>query len=671
MTTQGVSLTLNLADSSKSSRIIFGSLFLAHRIKVEIAERIARKMANAYPPISFIKNSHFIPFDTGFKPCVVVAHHYVEQNGQSCKLGSSVEFCLKFNSDYLNDGYVGFNIPEIKCNAADLGDIIVKPYDADVLTANADTPTNFGQGRLALAGELSKVNVADGFSYVFNGVNPVNTQVVYNGLTYDINVSPGAGVAGDISYLYTDAHGTFVAGPDGTAVQPTLNGFGAGGQAAKVQRTNYVRAADLLGIKIAEMVEFSADNSLIADYSSYDVVNFREKFLSEGISRNAYDRLIGHDVPQNLTALQTTLTSTNVPGLSADRAFVNSFQEHTSFSSGLQVPKPVIAAHKVWHPLMFWFNCKRKDALPIMCTPDADLVFKVNTAPLDSLYFPVAGDTYIQEHVVLHGADNTNVATPDVVVQRRIPYLVPESKIITNCCEICTTLTTCQIYLDDIVHDILINRIGFHLIRIIRRAKNTLTSGDACVEVNGIKWPVEYFFVRDIPLENKALVAPYHVATDWYKCGNQTREIDQGQWVSQFEKTLVGGVTTYTRVLTQLKHREIVSASPAITHFGVSIYDTKFFDKVTREFYANYIPYAYSNGYIISDKEKVQALMINFAQIPGYSNPNGIFNISKTRNLNYELVTETGSSGKVEAHTSAHCINFILISDGSMAVRYQ
>lgn len=65
-----------------------------------------------------------------------------------------------------------------------------------------------------------------------------------------------------------------------------------------------------------------------------------------------------------------------------------------------------------------------------------------------------------------------------------------------------------------------------------------------------------------------------------------------------------------------------------------------------------------------------QNIMYNFAEIPGYSNPNGHFNISKTRNINYRIDANLGPTGKVNCITDAHCLNFIVISDGSLSLRY-
>ena len=60
--------------------------------------------------------------------------------------------------------YYLFDMPEISATEAPLGDIIVQPYDADVLQANGGLSVNFGQGRLATATEVP--NYFNGFNRI-------------------------------------------------------------------------------------------------------------------------------------------------------------------------------------------------------------------------------------------------------------------------------------------------------------------------------------------------------------------------------------------------------------------------------------------------------------------------------------------------------------------------
>jgi hypothetical protein len=670
MPTGAVALTLSISVG-KTDRIIYASAFLCSRLQHIIAHRRKMNMDNIYPSISEIKTTHFICFDVSFKPCVITAHEYIRQTPKGVQLGSEVGFELRFNSDYLNDMFFEFEMPQISCTSSVLPDIIVQPFDQVVSVANGSMPTNFGQGRLAVPGEVA--NVLDGFSYQFTAGNPVQTTVAYNGQSYTIAIAGGAGTVGGISYLYTDSNGVFIAGPNGKAVVPTTNGFGAGtGQDPQVQRANYVRAAELIGAKITQRVNFEVDTSLVAEYHVSSIVNYRDRFLSDSVSRNAYDLLIGQEVAYDYIHEKVVSCQTNVPGLGLDMPFVGTHREVTRVANGLQTPKPVIPVHTLNCPALFWFALKRKDSIPVLCLPDADIRFNITTAKLSDLYYPAPGDTFIQETITMVNAAGNSISTPDIQSQRRIPFLIPGSTVVADG-SVTAHLNTCQIFLDDCVHTVILNRIGFHLIRILRHQMVTLDQTEKSYEINGIKWPVEYVFVRDIPREN---TLGNFAADNWWRCGHQIVTAEQGNWcASTFPTTTTVGqttTTTYSKELVQCHPAFVRQVLPAITKFGVEIYDTVFFEKRDSDFYRQYIPYAYCNGYIMSNDgpQYQQNIMFNFAQIPGYSNPTCHFNVSKTRNINYLIDADLGGMNKVDCHTDAHCINFIVISDGSLALRY-
>ena len=674
----GSAVALKLAISvGKTDRILLASQFLCSRLHNIIAYRKKNNMDNIFPSISEIKTTHFICFDVSFKPCVITAHEYIRQHGKGAAFGDETGFELKFNSDYLNDTFFEFDMPQVYCKPADLPNIIVQPADINVFIANNNTATNFGQGRLATAGEVT--NVFDGYSYQFVAGNPVATTVTYGNLSYTIPISAAGPplVPGGISYIYTDSLGTFIAGPDGTASVPSANGFGTGAQLPKVQVANYVRAAELLGAKLTQRCHFNVDTNEVATYHSSSIVNYRDRFLCEPISRNAYDLLIGQEVPYDYYHQTVTNYGVNVPGL-GNTVGVNAVpvagthRQVTKLANGLQTPKPIIQAHKLICPALFWFNQKRKDSIPVLCLPDADVEFNVRVAPFENLYYPAPADLYIQETVTLVPPGPNTIANPSVTLQRRTPFLVPGS-VASYSGSLIAHLNTCQIFLDDCVHTVLLNRIGFHLIRILRHNETILDNDSKNYEINGIKWPVEYAFVRDIPQENTNEKFPYFAADNWWRCGHQIIVPDQGQWCANtIPQVNAAGVTVYNKVLTQCHNGEIRIVEPAITKFGVDIYDTSFFDKRESEFYRQYIPYAYCNGYIMTNDgpQFQQNIMYNFAEIPGYSNPNGHFNISKTRNIVYQIDANLGPTGKVNCITDCHCINFIVISDGSLSLRY-
>lgn len=676
----GISVTIQLTvNVGKLDRILFAAAYLCQRLQAITLYKRNKGYSNIFPSIAEIKTTHFMVFDVSFKPCIVVAHEYVRQSAKNANLGNDIEFEIKFACDYLNDMFYEFDMPEVSATQAPLGDIIVEPYDLDVLQSNGGLPVNFGQGRLANATESA--NYFNGFNYTFVGANPVSTQVTYGNNLYLLQVAADnvAYGRGAISYLYTDSCGNFIAGPDGTASAPNANGFGTGQGNPKVTVANYVRAADLLGLKMTDQNYFHVDNNEISVYHSSYGVNLRERMMTKGICRNQFDRLIGQEVPYDYVKEKAVHMASNVPGLNPTAAVTDVHREYTKVARGLQTPKPLIENHKVLVPLLHWFNQKRKDSIPLLCLPDANVCFKTKVPPLNQLYYVAPGDLYIQETVNLLSAAGPygSLVNPNVVIQRRTPFLVPGS-VVQSSGQFLAHIVMCHIYLDDCVHAILLHRIGFHLIRVIRRSVVVVNTTDGEFDVNNVKWPVEYAFLRDIPYENIDESVP-DTAENWWRCGHQRWEVDPKSFCCNTvpNDTVIidqGGdpqyQTIYTKHVNQCHFEKIKVVEEAVTEFGLNIYDADFYEKQATTFYRNYLPFAYSNGYVVGDDVALPGMMFTIAQIPGYSNPNGHFNVSKTRNVKYNLTTVLGPKGKVALISDYTCINFIIISDGSLIIRY-
>jgi hypothetical protein len=679
MPSGSVSVMLSIS-TGKLDRILYATAYLCQRLQTITLFRQRRGMDNIFPSTAEIKTSHLFIFDVSFKPCIIVAQEYVRQQAKNPCLGSDVDYEPKFACDYANDMYFEDYMPEISASSAALGDIIVEPFDQNLFILNQNTATNFGQGRLAQAGELT--NFIDGFTYGFPGAPnvPVNAVVNYGSSFYTLRIAANnlEYGRGDISYIYTDASGNFIAGPDGKFSQPDANGFGTGAQLPAVVRANYVRAAELPGIKLHDEVLFQVDNNEIARYHSSFAVNYRERFLTKGVSRDQYDRLIGQSVPYDYIHEKQIQHDSNVQGLGTDMPVLSVHQEYTKVTFGLQTPVPVIPRHTLITPVLFWFCMKRKDSIPIVCLPDANIIVRARKVDLSRLYYVAPGDLYIQETIYLNNNASPpfgSMINPNVKIQNRVPFLIPGSTVVSKGALI-SHLNMCHMYLDDCVHTILLHRIGFHLIRIIRRSVISVKETETEIELNGIKWPVEYVFVRDIPYENTDETNP-KTADNWYRCGHQN-------WIPAGEvctstypnDTVVINLglpvyqTIWEKSISQCVPGQIRVTTDAVVQFGVTIYDTVFFEKQMRKFYSDYIPYAYCNGFITGNDESSNNIMFNFAQIPGYSNPNGHFNVSKTRSVVYRVDVVLGPNGKVALISDTVCLNFIIISDGSMVVRY-
>lgn len=682
MSTRSTIVQLIQTPIGRQAQILAAVPFLHQSLNAQIMARQRQGYLNKYPALSAIQLTHFLPMNTSFKPCVIVAFEYIRSNEKSCP-GQSVEIEMKQNCDYINDMYLEVDTPQVSCNLANLPDIVVKPKNLDTYALNGSVSLNFGTGALNTPTQEASgtiINVPDGVNYLMDLTAlppvPVDTPIEVNGQDYVIQVSdiPGGVPNGGITYTYVDAAGNFIAGPDGRAANPGVNGFG-GGQVSddRVQRANYTKGAELFGLKMFPRIYFRVDDNTISDYSSKAAVAYRKRRLGP-LTRRAFDRLIGQETPDDEVLGSHTLEGSTSSSFPVGGEHLQTGRHYMRTANGLQTPKPVHESTKIIVPILHWFTVERRTSLPVVCMPDGKLIIKADVAKTENLFYPAPG-LFIEERVTAVSVVNPvgTLAVPNLFNLRRIPYVIPGSVVVANDnASDCITLVTCNILLDELIHNIVINRIGFNLIILHREEIQYLKNSESdTVNVNQLKWPTEYIHIFDQLAENvdERLSS---TAENWHRCGKIT-QYDTTDYIHHPFQRVVGGVTQYE--LHRIPRR--VSSSShvqnVVSNLGVYIYDAPFFSKDnTRTFYSDYLPFTYSNGNISCDTEKDSPIFINFANVPGPYQPSGFVNLSKNKNmyLELEIGPELSTSKKGLLHMIAIVRNFILIADGSCIVRF-
>jgi len=662
----------------RQASLLTAGPFLQAVINRHINNRTAQGLP-PFPSIGIIHTTHFLCLSTAFKPCVVTAFEYVKTT-ETLNEGACTEIELKQNCDYVNDMYIEIDTPVVTCDPVALPDIVVKPKDLNVYAANGNKSLNFGTGQLNNATEEASGNitVTDGFNYqydVLGGDFAATTSITSNGKIYNINYSlPLDNTSiGGISYTYVDQHGNFIAGPNGQAVTPDKNGFGAG-QGSRILRANYVRACDFPGVKYFHHNIFKVDDNNISEYHSLAQMNFRERRLTPTV-RKAFDRLVGQEEVFDEIAENHTAAGDTSSGFAAGASQLEYGRHYHRRASGLQTPKPSQPSQRLYIPCMHWFNIERKTSLPVVCMPDGRLVISVHNSPLDHIFFPAAG-IYIQETVYANsvaGGANGTQADPHVFLNRRIPFIIPGSKVSASASNKNVSLITCNILLDELIHMMVISRIGFNLITLIRQENITVNSSDSTNElrVQQLKWPTEYLCINDQPYENFDHSKP-ETAENWWRCGYQTKyDASEFLHVTRREPK-IGANAVYWKEYLQIGCKWERHIEHVVQTLGVNIYDTYFYSKDNkREFYSQYLPYAYCNGFIASDTQH-NSIFITFANIPGPYQPSGFVNLSKTKEMFLDMTVSPNISlqSKARINIQSWCRNFLLIADGSCIVRF-
>jgi hypothetical protein len=652
------------------------------------------------PTIPEATSTHNCVLSKSFRPSVLIAVEYTSTSGVG-SLGGVIEFTPKHNSDYQNDAYVKFTLPEVSCTSAPLPDIVVRSVHrlpSAIAAGSVPNPLNFATGSVVPAISVQTASVVkNGFTYSVDALGALvpNDPITWNGRTWYLRLSAEAATngVGSISYTYTDAYGNFVAGPDGKASPPTADGLGGGLAATpRVQVANNVVAADFIGVKLCSNVAYSVDENRIDEYTANIAMMRRDSFISEGAQRN-FDRLVGQEVPFTSPVEVHAIGGNTTNGFGSGKLCQDSYREYRKFATGLQTPKPVQPSQVVHIPLMFYHNLCRANAMPTCIHPDASLSYTIQTPTLQELYYPCAGAVFIEERVTLYSAvASGTIVAPRHELMRRIPFLVPGSVVQTTVRDVNLSpqLFLCNLYLDDVLHLCLLSRVFFRMIRLfVDQSLNVSldSSGAQEVELTG-KFPVEYVMLTERSLSSFDGMSVDN-AQDWHENGFVYRD-DQSKFIHRTVRLRSGLVNDYVTYHDQLSCEHVKTVSPIISSMSVSVYDTSYQSMVDGSFYTDYLQYTLNNGIWHSNDKQCPRKIINFSHRPGDDVVMGHCSVSKQRSIKLQMNINTprvepsrdGIQGgdvvvrsvgysKARIIATLSQINFLLGSDGAMSRRYQ
>jgi len=643
--------------------------------------RMKRGFTNPYPTIADIEKTHFVAVNDTFKPVAAIALEYQEYKPTgSSALGELVEIEIKDSGDFFSDMGLEVVIPAVQCGSAALPDIVVNPSGQLLTPANqplnGGNAVNFGTGADAGAGDV--VNVDEGAVYDFTGGALATQAVLVNGVAYNLYTAAaataalGAPALGSIQYLYTDHCGNFIAGPNGTDAFPTNDGFGGAGGTA-VLASNYVRLAEFPGARLCEHTRFMIDRKTIDEYSDLTIVEFRSRCCMQGWKREGFDRCIGQEVPLHARADSNCAWEgqASMCDLTGSVAY-SDLREQCQALGGAQTPKVIQPELRVIIPLLFWFCLSKRSALCGICIPDGDKVVQVRYAPLANLYYAAPGDLFIQERIVYYPAVPA-ATSPIITTLRRIPYIVPgSSPEYVSSQNVITSLIVCNLFVEDCVHDIYVHKIGFNLCRLHLEQRRVLQADSDEVLLNQIKWPVEYLFFKFIANANTDASNTY-LYEDWHRCNLSQRSICPTTCTNWTPSVAPAVLTTASQLVhTQCKAVTINKPLEIVDDFELIVQNASIYCQFPTLFYTSYIPLLYGGTNISTGgDDECPSLMATLALFPGSYQPSGHVNLSKSREFYAKYNSSyISSSTRATLWTLACVMNFILIADGTLVVRY-
>ena len=100
------------------------------------------------------------------------------------------------------------------------------------------------------------------------------------------------------------------------------------------------------------------------------------------------------------------------------------------------------------------------------------------------------------------------------------------------------------------------------------------------------------------------------------------------------------------------------------------------FQKLDQQFYSSYEPMVFGDHTLVTPADS-GAMLINFSMFPLVNQPAGSINVSRAREFYIRvyssIIGAPGATGVIQSGqmiSAARAINFVLISDGSMVLRY-
>lgn len=654
-----------IANDGKADRMIMATKLLNQRIKDVMCARKRAGKEDHTPTLVDLERTHIVFVNAHFKPFAAIGYEYNKVRPQSGNpsLGNTVTFSIPQFGDFFHD-MVG----------------------RQVLSAcNSSAQSSPSPGDVSSGGTIYPVAP--------NDWNNSTSLVSANGVT-------------GVSYSLVDAYGNAV--PNGT------NGAWR----------NLVRYCEFPGERLYQTVKFDVNGNPLDEYADY-TINMIRKFTIGTDKMTGYKRMVGQEVPREAYGgpkLCSTMDSNsgttppfttfglsgyaNVPTIpqhsvnpvsATDAPFLarafpdNSWDvtlsgtiDHTTLSpaaygyldvvrecrqfvDGPQTPKYQQPPLEIWNKLRFWHNDDVRLAIPSVAIPFGQRFKTIDFARQEMLTFEFPG-LYIKQTIDSGPVAGLPAVSGNLRTVQYRPWISAGtiSEVILSGVELLVN----NIFVNPEVHDIFIKRIGFSLIRVYRQHKvrSNNTEHDEKL-LSQLKWPIEYMFIALRPTWNSSNQNSQQWR-DWHRMTKLTDVNCSGYDMAEIGTPNATAATVHVSrigdIMATTCFKELKTAdSITLTAHGINIHDN-----FPATFFNSYNPFHYGGPAIVTPSDE-GAMMVNFALYPQSYQPSGHLNVSRARELFLHWTTRyTSANNPVELVVSAKAINFGLITDGSLVLRY-
>ena len=633
-----------VVNQGKLDKLIMAPDLLAKRIDQIVCRNkdMGKRGGDAMPTLVDIEKTHILFVNAHFKPFVEVSNEYIKCNvyGGTVSWDTELTFDIPQSGEFFSDPVLYAKIAAASCGTT------------GTLPAFPSNPTGFDETDQATDGDKAAVYFKDG------------------GATFTL-----------CTYQYMKS--------DGTAIDRTATNF-----------QNFIRYVEYPGERFLSKAQFKVSHNPIDEYVPDDVVMHR-KFKIMPHKLVGWQKLMGQQVPiKGYTELSTIKDVSSWPSdhtgvdsiVAPSASSETSIREYTILN-GPQTPKAQQPALDLVIPILFWF------ADPKVCVPSVSIPFGQRHILLtinksENILYAAPGDVKLRlvtEVVTVNGGDELTTSYKSYVSEQSV--MAASSDIVEP------SITSMILYINNYhinahIHDIYLKRISFNLIRVRRHHKAILDKPEHSEQLTSFKLAVESIYFGFKPQKNvtKPVYATNGVGVtsgnkniwrDWHRYTSLTDNVSHVKTFTQMPYlTAVAAPNAFSvdNLKDETEYRaQCLSETEKITYpvstavvdkIKIESHSNVLYRLIEKDFFNAYIPYQFGCNTIVSPEDD-GLFAVNWCLYPGSYQPSGHFNLSRAKDTYIHWTSSfISTSNQVDFHASATIINFALISDGSMILRF-
>jgi hypothetical protein len=461
-----------------------------------------------------------------------------------------------------------------------------------------------------------------------------------------------------------------------------------------VNSADRVRYVAMIGHKLFKKVSFKINAAPLDSYTSEDY-NAYFQFHVPPAKRTGWLRNVGQEIPENAY-------------VTGDPTF-DMFREYKIFGDGNQTFKQAHAPIDLWIPLLFWFR-NIENALPNLVIPygQTDITIDLASASeivgfadyggggtykdpkIDSITMYM-NNIFMQPEITkifmckfgfslirVHGRHvsyNTSLSNDNLHLSGLkwptetlyVCFKPVKNETLSQCWHKCSQLTLNNIKVPVVAKNsttVIILAAG-----VAKSTSNTASSsyvsGIALSAVDNAYNGYDLVITEGTGFDVNDVTKNRYTVYTYVGAGAVTTIL--GVWNNGLPDTSTRFELYTPQVLINVA--QYYKESPAIDTLSIKAHGIVIYREMSESFYNSYLPYRF--GKKMNTPEDRGWYMINFNYLPGEHQPSGHINLSRAREFYMNYTSSViSSANKVNITVLSDCINFLLVKDGTAALRY-